>query len=59
MEAADRAAGEDADGGPLPAAEVALGGTYVTAVSDAGTIVSGLVYLVLAKPMNWLAAGVK
>ena len=35
-------AGEDADGDPLPAPEVALGGTYVTAVSDAGTIVSGL-----------------
>ena len=33
----------DADGEPLPAPEVALGGTYVTAVSDAGTIVSGLV----------------
>ena len=37
-------AGEDADGELLPAPEVALGGTYVTAVSDAGTIVSGLVW---------------
>ncbi len=36
-------AGEDADGEPLPAPEVALGGTYVTAVSDAGSIVGGLV----------------
>lgn len=36
-------AGEDADGEVLPAPEVAFGGTYVTAVSDAGTIVGGLV----------------
>lgn len=36
-------AGEDADGESLPAPEVAFGGTYVTAVSDAGTIVGGLV----------------
>ncbi len=36
-------AGEETDGEPLPPPEVALGGTYVTAVSDAGTIVTGLV----------------
>ena len=36
-------AGEEPDGEPLPAPEVALGGTYVTAVSDAGSIVGGLV----------------
>ncbi len=36
-------AGEDGGGEPLPPPEVALGGTYVTAVSDAGTIVTGLV----------------
>ena len=36
-------AGEEPDGEPLPAPEVAFGGTYVTAVSDAGTIVGGLV----------------
>ena len=35
-------AGEDRDGEALPPPEVALGGTYVTAVSDAGTIVTGL-----------------
>jgi len=35
-------AGEEGDGEPLPPPEVALGGTYVTAVSDAGTIVTGL-----------------
>lgn len=35
-------AGEEGDGEPLPRPEVALGGTYVTAVSDAGTIVTGL-----------------
>ena len=35
--------GEDRDGDLLPPPEVAFGGTYVTAVSDAGTIVGGLV----------------
>ncbi|MXZ39710.1 MAG: MMPL family transporter [Holophagales bacterium] len=35
--------GEDREGGLLPLPEVAFGGTYVTAVSDAGTIVGGLI----------------
>lgn len=35
-------AGEEGEGESLPPPEVALGGTYVTAVSDAGTIVTGL-----------------
>ncbi len=35
--------GEDRDGETLPAPEVAFGGTYVTAVSDAGLIVGGLI----------------
>ena len=35
--------GENRDGELLPLPEVAFGGTYVTAVSDAGTIVTGLI----------------
>ncbi len=35
--------GETRDGELLPLPEVALGGTYVTAVSDAGSIVTGLI----------------
>ncbi|MXW01358.1 MAG: MMPL family transporter [Holophagales bacterium] len=35
--------GEDRQGELLPPPEVAFGGTYVTAVSDAGTIVGGLI----------------